>query len=202
MSVKSLSPKHQALIAVILVAGAIVTVLNIRTFAGPRKGRRPVAARAQAFAVLPGDLETMVRDAGRDMRAGAPDGADAGSHFAAPDRDPFLSGNVDDTVMLPSSGGDPLQGGTVEAAPVLACTAVLPGGSRPMAVLAGKTVAMGGRVQGWRVEKITAAGVTLRSPDGATRVLPVVSDTGAGRISVSVGAGAASMEKDKERMEP
>ena len=192
MSAKSLSLKSPVLIAVVVVMGIAVTVLNIRTFGGPRHARRPQAARAQAGAALPGDLDELVRGAGRDLRG------DTGSHapgaitYRRPGRDPFTGPE-----------GVPLDVTSIDAVPVgntgqdhrdPVCTAVLPGGRRPLAVIGGKTRTLGDSFDGWTLTGISAGGVVLRNTAGQQRRLPVTGSASAGTFSVSVG-GAAVLSK-------
>lgn len=200
MSAKSLSLKSPVLIAVVVVMGVAVTVLNVRTFGGARHAGRPQAARAQAGAALPGDLDDLVRGAGRDLRG------DAGSHvpgsiaYQRPGRDPFTGPE-----------GVPPDVTSIDAVPTdnagrdhgdLVCTAVLPGGKRPLAVIDGKTRTLGESFDGWTLAGISAGGVVLRNTTGKERRLPVTRSASAGTYSVSVGGAAVPSKGEQERMEP
>jgi len=200
MSAKSLSLKSPGLIVAVVVMGAVVTVLNIRTFGGKHQTMRTESARTQAYPVLPGDLGELVRLAGREMRNQS-DGSDgAVDPYETPGRDPFLDPSEKAPVASPKSA---TAAAPRAAAPVkLTCAAVLLGGDQPLAVLGGRTRRVGEKVGAWTVAAIGASGVVLKDDAGRERLLKGAPHTAAATFSVTVGGQSAPLKDVSERMEP
>ncbi len=201
MSVGSHSLKRPVLITVVVVMGIAVTILNIRTFGARKQGPHAAPARAQAFMGLPGDLNDVVRVAGRDMRDGIGDAPPQGNAYRDPVRDPFMGDEpvAVSTHLAPEKAPDKTKRHT---AGVPECTAVLPGGGLPLAVIKGKARQVGEVVNGWTIEAIHAGGVVMRDARGRERTLAVVPAHAAAKFSVSSGQEPAPVKDDSERMEP
>jgi hypothetical protein len=151
-----------------------VVALNLQTF-GPRLGWLAGDDRADPDALaIPEDLDAVVHGA---VRSGTPGAVATGAAAtgAAPLRDPFRA----PAAPRPAPARRPARAPARAAAEPepLRCTAVLLGGERPLALIAGATHGPGDAVRGHEILRITADGVRLRSPAGEV-------------VDLRVGAGA------------
>ncbi len=202
MSARSLSLKNPALIAVVLVLLAAVTVLNIRTFGTGRKKHSAGTARAQAYPVLPGDLNELVRLAGEDLRNERPDVDTAASVPSRPRRDPFRDAKQavksSSRVMGPRTHTTRAR----QKEPAPPCAAVLVGGPRPLALIGGRTLGLGDRTGDATIVEIGTGGVVLQDENGRRRILRVGEAAVAGSFSIRVGGTDPLAEVEPERKEP
>ncbi len=200
MSVKSLSPRTAVLIAVLVIAGAGVTVLNIKTF-GVRGGfHQANAARAQAYAVLPADLGELVRLAGQDLRGPEHQTKAEPTTPEAPVRDPF----VETTPAKPATGithAVSRRTRRKSKSPGLVCSAVLLGGRAPLVMISGKTYRLQDQVAGYTVIDISARGAVLENKEGKRKTL-TIGGGDIGSFSVSVGSEDLAARINTERKEP
>lgn len=197
MSANRLSLKNPIVIAVVVVLGIAVTLLNIQTFGKGRLPSRRVQAGHQDEPSLPGDLISLVRDSGpaaQPITTGI-----AGSVGRRPDlrRDPFLDQKYT---------GAPSVQPVPEEEVALVCTAVMLGGKRSAAMINGQAFVVGDRIGQLAVISIETRGVGLRGASGQEIYLFVGSeDTGTESLKMEFGSkktGKQTQTKMTERNLP
>ena len=166
MSASRLSRKYTITIAVVVVMGIAVTILNIQTFGKGRSPSHRVQASHQDGPSLPEDLALLVRDAGKanDLNRYTTHGR--GQKLLNQVRDPFLS-NIKPVVQVhPEVAEEP-------AKIALVCSAVLLGGKRSVALINGRSYVSGDIIEDLTVVSVSTKGVSLRNSGGGTVFLGV-----------------------------
>ena len=170
MSSSRLSLKSPPVIAAVVVLAAAVMVLNIKTFSSKRTTPKPSPAqvRVQEYPVLPADLSDVIQQA--LQKEGVPRRSGSGQTPAQVERDPFQrAGHAVHAAVV----AKPLE---VSVEDSLRCAAVLLGGKRPVALIAGKAYTLGSWVLGMTIVNIEYNGVILRSSNGDLLFLPLISE--------------------------
>jgi hypothetical protein len=169
MSASRLSLKNPIVIAVVVVLGIAVTILNIQTFGKGRLPSRRVQAGIHDGPALPGDLATLVRDMeGFGDYSGT--GTRSESRPRLP-RDPFLDPRF--------TGLEPVKAAPAEKIK-LVCSSVMMGSKRSVAMINGTALGVGDRIDGFTVTTVDTRGAGLRNSAGKKIFLFVGNeDTGA-----------------------
>jgi hypothetical protein len=165
MSAQAMGLKSKPAMAVIAVMFAIVVIANVATFKPGKKSPRQPDVRLQASQPMPIDLLSLRLEStipAENLAAWANRGA------PELERDPF--GNAHSYQPLEVS---PDSVAAVEPVVAWQCNAVLLSGRDPVAIVNGKSLRIGEKVDGLLVAAIGTTGVKLTSTNGESTFLPV-----------------------------
>jgi hypothetical protein len=171
MSAKQASLKHPATIAVVAVLLVAVVFLNVNTFG--KGGRKPSRGyRVQAHPPVPMDAGKLASySPGRSVLDRKPVQKYSTDQLR---RDPFYQGK---NRPKPMAGTMKKQKTNPKAAlpkiEPLACSTIMLGGIKPMAIVNGEARFLGEKIRGMTVTNIDADGVTLLKVDGSRVLLPM-----------------------------
>ena len=171
MSAKQVSLKSRGTIAVVLLLLVAVVYLNVNTFGGGQN-KNSRGYRVQAHPPVPMDA---VKEA--SFEAGT---VSFSNHRPSAflieklHRDPFSPGKKTAKIkhQRVSSSSKSLKKSQPKAKNLI-CTAIMLGGTQPMAIINGEGRYPGEKIQGMVLKAIDADGVTLQKAGGATVHLPV-----------------------------
>lgn len=172
MSAKRALLRNPVVVGGVVIGLAAVVLLNLKTFGSSGRMLRRCVQQAENHLAPPSDLGSIVRDAvqgdadGRRLVAQA---SQAG--WPALGRDPFSGGTQSPTA--PPATKTRTKRSRRNPTRSLTCSAILLGGSRPLALIDGASYGPGDRVRDCEVTSIDTRAVRLRRTDGREIVLEV-----------------------------
>ncbi len=199
MSQNRPGPRQALVIAVVVAALAVVTVLNVRTF-GPRRAERQVAVATADFGASRADLDQALQAARRDLRQ--PPSVAAADTWPEAGRDPFGAARRA-TAPAPAPTSPPAAARPrPQPSAGLVCTAVFLGGARPLALINGSTYGAGDKVAGHTVGSVTTDGITVTDAAGKETFLavgPLTDKDGRFHVITSTRTSADAGQTNLER---
>lgn len=163
--------RHPVVIGGVVMGLLAVTVLNLKTFLPGGSLLQRGGNHAAGYLTPPSDLADVVREAVSGDAAAPGLAASAAAEVGGLARDPF-SGIARRPVAPRPRAAAPEAPRAPRPTP-LACTAVMLGGTSPLALIDGKACRPGDLVRGHQVLSISPDGVRLKRPDGGELTLAV-----------------------------